>query len=76
MSDAQRARLLVELGAIRETIAALSYDEDDETEVGVLSRLRVPARELAIEGLRLAVPVREMAERLNVSEAQFAALTR
>lgn len=76
MSDAQRTRLLVELSAIRETIAALSYDEDDESEAGVLSRLRVRARELAMEGMRLAVPVREMAERLNVSEAQFAALTR
>ena len=68
--------VLVGLAVLRDEIAGLSFDEDDESAAGELVLLRTRARELASKGARLAVPVREMATRLDVSEAQFAALLR
>lgn len=66
--------VLVELATVREAIAALSFDEDDESAAGELVRLRTQARELATRGARLAVPTRDMTDTLDVSEAQFTAL--
>ena len=68
--------VLVELATVREAIAALSFDEDDESVAGELVLLRTRAREVATRGARLAVPTRDMADTLAVSEAQLAALLR